>query len=156
MSNVVEQLEELLKSVPRQLRELSNEDLVNPRSTGKWSRLQILGHLCDSAVNNLGRFIQAQYQPEPLAIVSYNQEVWVSSQHYGETPIDEVLTLWLSLNRSIVRVISSLPGDVLSQTCKLSSGDIVTLEWLIDDYLQHMKHHLQQIFPDFPRSEPID
>jgi hypothetical protein len=147
--NVVAQLEELLQSVPEKLNELSHEEIVKPRSVRKWSRLQILGHFCDSAINNLTRFIQAQYLPEPLTLIQYNQDVWVSSQHYCDTSKDEVLTLWVSLNRSIVRVLSNLPNELYSKTYTLTSGDIVTLEWLVDDYLEHMNHHLHQLFPDF-------
>lgn len=146
---VVAQVEELLKSVPVKLKEFSQEEIVRPLAVGKWSRVQILGHLCDSAIHNLTRFIQAQYLPQPLALISYNQDIWVSSQHYLETPVDEVLTLWTSLNRAIIRVLSNLPKEQLLQTCMLTNGDIVTLEWLIDDYLQHMNHHVKQMFPDF-------
>jgi hypothetical protein len=146
---VVRKLEELLQSVPEKLKEFSQEEIVSPRSTGKWSRLQILGHLCDSAINNVTRFIQSQHLPEPVTLIPYNQDVWVASQHYGDISVDEVLTLWVSLNRSIVRVLSYLPQEFYSNTYTLTSGDIVTLEWLVNDYSEHMNHHLEQIFPDF-------
>ena len=71
---------------------------------------------------------------------------WVDSQGYFDASIDEILSLWISLNRSIVRVISRLPREKYFYTCVTSNGDVVTLEWLISDYLQHMEHHLQQIF----------
>ncbi|NRD77105.1 DinB family protein [Bacillus sp. BRMEA1] len=145
---VAAQLKDLLKSVPEKLKEFSQEEMIRPRAKGKWSRVQILGHLCDSAINNLTRFIQVQYLPEPLSIFPYNQDVWVTSQHYSDTAIDEVIILWASLNRSIIRVISNLPKDKIAQTCILPNGNRVTLEWLIEDYLQHMRHHLQQIFQE--------
>ncbi|MFM9277448.1 hypothetical protein [Paenibacillus jiagnxiensis] len=72
----------------------------------------------------------------------------MAKQNYEQTSIDEIINLWVSLNRSIVRVIASLPRETaLSLTVKLPNGEIKTLEWLIEDYLQHMKHHLKQIFP---------
>ena len=71
VSNVVIPLEKYIASVRDKLKELTPYEIIIPRETGKWSRLQILGHLCDSAMNNLTRFIQAQSQPEPLAIVPY-------------------------------------------------------------------------------------
>ncbi|WP_409347065.1 DinB family protein [Paenibacillus sp. MBLB4367] len=76
----------------------------------------------------------------------YNQEAWVSVQYYKEAPIEDVLELWVSLNRSVLRVIGSLPETSLARSCQLPDGSLVTLGWLIDDYLVHMKHHLRQIF----------
>lgn len=148
MMKIVSEMESLLQSVPQRFRELAHDEIVRPRSEGKWSRLQILGHLCDSAINNVSRFIRFQYESEPLLIIPYNQEVWVETQQYADAPVEDVLGLWLSLNKSIVRVISSLPEAGLSRTCRLPDGNVVTLEWLIQDYVEHMNHHLRQIFPN--------
>ena len=62
--------------------------------------------------------------------------------------VDEILSLWVSLNRSIVSVISRLQRGKYFYTCVTSNGDVVTLEWLISDYLQPLEHHLQQIFTE--------
>jgi hypothetical protein len=127
-SNTVSELKELIEHVPAKLHELSRESMVIPRSAGKWSNQQILGHLCDSAVNNLGRFIQAQYMPEPFVITPYDQDEWVAKQSYKHASIDEVIDLWVSLNRSIARVIASLPSAAaLARTVKLPNGEIETL-----------------------------
>lgn len=144
--NTVSSLEALLQAVPQKFRELDHNTIVQPRSEGKWSRLQLLGHLCDSAINNLSRFIQLLSQTESLLITPYNQEKWVEAQQYINAPLEDVLGLWLSLNQSVVRVISNLSEPSLSCTCRLPDGTVVTLEWLIQDYVEHMEHHLQQIF----------
>ncbi|MDP4097098.1 DinB family protein [Paenibacillus sp. P96] len=146
--NTIAQIEALIGRVPEILKEIPAEDMIPPRSAGKWSNLQILGHLCDSAINNVTRFIQAQYVGGTFAVTPYDQEQWVAKQNYQQASIDEVITLWVSLNRSIVRVIASLPRETASsQAVELPNGEIKTLEWLIEDYLEHMKHHLTQILP---------
>ncbi|WP_409344383.1 hypothetical protein [Paenibacillus sp. MBLB4367] len=86
--NAVKELENLLQAVPQKIREFTGDELARPISEGKWSRLQLLGHLCDSAINNLSRFIQLQYQQEPLLIIPYkcvfkkavfqNREGWMN------------------------------------------------------------------------------
>jgi hypothetical protein len=146
--NTVSNLEALLQSVPQRFRKFEHDEIVQPRSEGKWSRLQILGHLCDSAINNLSRFIQLQYQAEPLLIIPYNQEIWVEAQQYKDATSEDVIGLWLSLNQAVVRVISNLSETSLSRACQLPDGNVVTLEWLIQDYLEHLEHHLRQIFTD--------
>ncbi|WP_232697187.1 DinB family protein [Brevibacillus daliensis] len=146
--NTVSNLEALLQSVPRRFRKFDHDEIIQPRPEGKWSRLQILGHLCDSAINNLSRFIQLQCQIEPLVIIPYNQEIWVEAQQYIDAPSEDVIALWLSLNQSVVRVISNLSDTNLSRTCQLPDGSVVTLAWLIQDYYEHMEHHLRQVFSD--------
>lgn len=143
-------LESLLRSVPEDFRALTAEEATQPRAPGKWSRLQILGHLCDSAVNNLARFVKgASLAPDPLPIEPYDQEAWVAVQRYGEAAsVEEVLTLWSALNVSVVRVVQGLSGDQLARPCRLPDGTIVTLGWLFEDYVDHLKHHLRQIFGD--------
>ena len=38
-----------------------------------------------------------------------------------------------------------VPGDQLSRRCVIGDNDAVTLEFLMKDYVVHLKHHLQQI-----------
>ena len=39
----------------------------------------------------------------------------------------------------------SVPASKRGTRCVIGSGDAVTLEWLMRDYLVHMRHHLAQI-----------
>lgn len=147
--NAVSGLASLIQQFPEFYRSLSHAEWVKPHPEGKWSRLQILGHLCDSAINNLSRFIRIQYESQPCYLTSYNQNKWVDAQNYCSADPDEILNLWVSLNQSVIRIISNLTPPQLSLVYQLPQGETVTLEWLIEDYLEHMKHHLEQIFPDF-------
>ena len=146
--NTVSGLDSLLQQVPELYRNFSYTEWIEPHPEGKWSRLQILGHLCDSAINNLSRFIRVQYEFQPLGLTSYNQNKWVDAQNYSSADPDEILNLWVSLNQSVLRVVSTLTPLQLSLVYLLPQGESVTLEWLIEDYLEHMKHHLGQIFPN--------
>ncbi|KGE20235.1 DinB family protein [Paenibacillus wynnii] len=147
--NTVSGLDSLLQQVPKLYHSFSHTEWVELHPEGKWSRLQILGHLCDSAINNLSRFIRIQHESQPLDLTSYNQNQWVDAQNYSSADPDEILNLWVSLNQSVIRVISTLAPLQLSLVYLLPQGGTVTLEWLIEDYLEHMKQHLGQIFPDF-------
>lgn len=112
---------------------------------GKWSKKEIVGHLIDSAQNNLRRFVVSQYQPNDNII--YRQDNWVSSQNYQAAPLDEVLALWRLLNLQIARTLENVPDDKRSNTCNTGKGDpeLHTIEWLAEDYLVHLEHHLRQI-----------
>lgn len=144
----ISDLQRLLTAVPAAYNRLTSEEASAPRPGGKWSRLQLLGHLCDSGVNNLTRFIKVQYEPQPLKLAYYDQNEWMAAQQYAGASGAEVLTLWVSLNQSVLRVISGLSSDQPGLLFLRNDGTTVTLQWLIEDYVDHMKHHLRQMFPD--------
>ncbi|WP_040949993.1 DinB family protein [Gorillibacterium massiliense] len=153
MIRVISRLETYVETIPGFFRSLNLEEMVLPRSEGKWSRLQILGHLCDSAVNNLNRFIRVQEGPEPYIIEPYNQTFWVEAEGYKHAPPEHVLSLWLSLNQAILRVLKRIPETRYSHKCRLSNGETLTLETLAGEYLFHIEHHLKQLFgEDFLQS----
>ncbi|GAK40711.1 DinB family protein [Paenibacillus urinalis] len=142
----IDRLEGFVQAIPAKIEQLGCEHMRVPRSEGKWSRLQILGHLCDSAIHNLIRFIDAQHTSGRYTVTSYNQDAWVVAQRYETASVEEVLALWESVNLSILRVISSIPEESLSSSqVLLPDGEIRTLLWLVDDYVEHLNHHLRQI-----------
>ena len=63
---------------------------------GKWSNKEIIGHLCDSAMINLQRFVRCTYM-QGFKLV-YEQDEWVSAAHYQQADIKEIFTLWKSLS----------------------------------------------------------
>ncbi|WP_177245578.1 hypothetical protein [Paenibacillus sp. BC26] len=52
ISNSIRSMEAMLDYVPQRFQSLGHHEIVQPISEGKWSRLQLLGHLCDSSINN--------------------------------------------------------------------------------------------------------
>ncbi|MFA6085308.1 DinB family protein [Mucilaginibacter sp.] len=117
----------------------------NLPENGKWSNKEIIGHLIDSAHINLQRFIRCTYEDGFKLI--YHQDEWVKAQHYKDADVAELLLLWKLVNRQIARVLTNYPDDRMSATCN-NSREGVTLyavEFLANDYLAHMQHHLNQL-----------
>jgi len=111
----------------------------------KWSKKEIIGHLTDSAQVNLQRFVRCTYD-EGFKLV-YAQDEWVAAAHYQEADIKELLDLWILLNRQLIRVLSYYPDERLSAQCDTGKNEVNlhTVEWLAADYVEHLKHHLNQI-----------
>ncbi|MEC0243683.1 DinB family protein [Paenibacillus dokdonensis] len=145
---VVERLNHWIAEVPVKFNILPEPELSIRPQPHKWSKKEILGHLCDSAQNNLQRFIRAQYEEQPQTVIKYDQEQWVKLMGYQDLPFDQVLSLWVSLNKQVAAVIEKTQENHLQKGYPLSEGQIVTLGWLIDDYVDHLEHHLKQIFGD--------
>ncbi len=124
-----------------------NEFKAKPNPT-KWSKQEVLGHLIDSAQNNLRRFIVAQYAVSPPHII-YDQDFWVLSSDYGNSPKEETIQFWWLINRQIYRVLETMPSSSYSKVCHTDRNEMElhTLQWLATDYVKHMKHHLNQIIP---------
>ncbi|MCJ8008636.1 DinB family protein [Lederbergia wuyishanensis] len=147
MQNVINELNAWLVKVPEGFSRFTEIEISERPLPHKWSKKEILGHLCDSAINNLERFIRIQYEDQPLVLVPYNQDQWVDLQGYRDIPIEEVMNLWVGLNKKIINVISKISQDQLTLQCDIGNNQLRTLEWLIQDYLDHMEHHLNnQIF----------
>lgn len=127
------------------LRALSEDEVMRGRGAGKWVKKEILGHLIDSALNNEERFVRAQ-MTEQLVWPGYEQDRWVSIQKYRERPWAEIVQFWEQLNRHIVHVMANVPPGRLNAQCVIGDSDAVTLEWLMSDYVRHLRHHLNQIF----------
>lgn len=119
-------------------------DVTRDRGAGKWVTKEILGHLIDSAVNNHQRFVRAQLA-NPCAGPGYDQEAWVSLHRYRERPWTDLVALWVALNGHIAAVIASVPGEKLQTPCIVGDRGPAPLEWWMQDYLCHLKHHLAQI-----------
>jgi DinB family protein len=127
-----------------------------PRAPGKWSPREIVGHLVDSACNNHQRFIRAQFQ-EDLVFGGYQQEDWVRAGAYHDAPWEDLVSLWRTFNLQIARVMEHVPDAIRLREASrhnfdqvgfrpLPPGQPATLDFLMEDYVRHLEHHLRQVF----------
>lgn len=130
-------------------------DAVERRpAKGGWSAKEILGHLIDSATVNHQRFVRAQWQD--LVFAAYAQDDWVEAQKYQDAPWIELVALWREYNRHIARVMAAIPIEVRLREKRLHNLHEIamkpapadapaTLDYLMQDYVDHLRHHLKQI-----------
>jgi len=147
--------EATIRTAITRLQEISAEE--SAKSTdGEWSPKQILGHLIDSAANNHQRFVRGQFT-DHLEFPDYEQEQWVSAQQYNDESWPAMIELWRAYNLHLLHVVSVIPEHVRTQQRDKHTLDEIafnkvqrctstTLEYLIRDYLDHLKHHLDQIW----------
>jgi hypothetical protein len=130
-------------------------DAVERRpAKGGWSAKEVLGHLIDSAAVNHQRFVRAQWQD--LVFAGYAQDDWVAAQRYQSAPWLELVALWREYNRQIARVMAAVPDEVRMRQHRLHNlheialnpvpkEEPATLDYLMRDYVDHLRHHLKQI-----------
>ena len=122
---------------------LSETQSETPRAPGKWTPKQIIGHLIDSASNNHQRFVRGQLF-DNVELNTYEQEKWVNIQHHESQDWATLVSFWQLYNFHLIHIIKYVSDDALKSSHSMK-GEPVTLEYLITDYLTHLKHHLNQI-----------
>jgi hypothetical protein len=145
LTSALHELEHIVDTVPGKLSALAAEVFDKSPAPGKWSPKEIIGHLIDSATNNHHRFVRGQFEERPL--IAYDQEKWVDHNYYSSLPSRHVIRFWEMYNRHIVEVIKQMPEEQLQKECMMSDGSTRTIQWLFEDYVRHLEHHLRQVFP---------
>jgi hypothetical protein len=154
----LEGFRDTIVSATSQLRLIPEEVSREKSAPEEWSPIEVIGHLIDSAANNHQRFVRAQFTDD-LVFSGYEQDHWVSSQKYLDESWPEVIQLWSSYNLHLLHVASAIPEHVLTKPRShhtldkiafnlVDKNEPATLEYLIRDYVDHLRHHLDQIFAE--------
>jgi hypothetical protein len=143
----MDQLNDHVQQMAGRFEKFSKEELLSKSAPNKWSRLEILGHLIDSAINNLKRFAEIQFLPQPYQVVSYQQNELVAVNNYQNLPVAHLLDLWKTLNQQIIYVVKNIPQEKLDLTVdpQYDNKEMKSLGWIICDYVVHLEHHLKQL-----------
>ena len=126
------------------LRALDGQRASVPRGQGKWSPKEELGHLIDSASNNHLRFARGAMQPE-VRDAGYAQEDWVRLHGYSGMQWDSIVNFWFEYNTLLARLVERIAPDRLATVCFIGENAPVTLGFVIEDYILHMQHHIDQL-----------
>ena len=146
MTETLNKLEQLLKKGLDYLTQTSESELSRKEFSGKWSKKEILGHLIDSGINNLQRFTEIQFENKPYRIRKYSQDELVEANDYQNSDTSEIVEFWNSINNRILSVIKKQTEETLSYKIELEKDDFSDLRFLMNDYVEHLEHHLKQIF----------
>ena len=146
--SVSEKIREAISAAKSELIKISPELAAKKSKPDSWSKKEILGHLIDSAANNHHRFVRAQFEKEPLVLVPYEQDDWNRTQKYNEIDTKFLVEFWRLYNLHILWIISNFPEEKLGLKCKsIDEREMAeTVFLLMKDYVDHMDHHLNQIF----------
>ncbi|OXB10660.1 hypothetical protein B0A81_03625 [Flavobacterium plurextorum] len=121
------------------------DEILEARNPGKWSKKEILGHLTDSGIHNLVRFTEINYLEKPYHHRPYNQIDLVNLNQYQTMDIQELTQLWLSINKQILRIMKTVNEKALAYKIILSDHSEIDLKFLMTDYVEHLEHHINQI-----------
>jgi hypothetical protein len=150
MQSIALHLESIIDQHLAALQSVPGSEMVYKPSPSKWSKKEILGHMVDSAQNNIRRFVVAQYEENPKIV--YNQDKWVTIANYQHYDSADLISLWYLLNKHIVVILKNLRPEMAQR--KSQTDESHTIEWLAQDYIKHLLHHLHQVLELEPVAYP--
>ncbi len=131
------------------LRELSPENIALNRNSQNRSIRQILGHMHDSASNNIHRIVHLQYQESPAAFPDYanlgNNDRWIAIQNYQDENWESLVSLWSATHRHIAHVILQADPRKMDTFWISALGEKVSLLEMITDFPRHFRLHIAEI-----------
>jgi hypothetical protein len=156
MNHLANELQRIIESAAEPLLAIPDAQARAAPQADSWSPKQIIGHLIDSAANNHARFVRAQYSDD-LIFAGYNQAQWVAAQRYDDEAWPALVQLWKSYNLHLAHIIAHIPDATLTQVRTrhtldaiawqpVSADEPATLEYLVNDYMGHLKDHLTPVF----------
>ena len=134
----------LLVQVPSALQRIPAPGRRPPGCTGTWSYAETLGHLIDSALNNIQRFVRLQHAQQ-LAFPVYDPDQWVAAQAHAQRPWPDLISEWSVLNSRVLHLMEHTDAQALEHVW--SEGGPATLRFLMVDYLTHLDGHLADLLP---------
>jgi hypothetical protein len=137
-------LENILKEIPSRLSRISEEKSTHRTAPGKWSKKEELGHLIDSAANNHQRFVRLQIDNQ-IELQKYQQVEWVAVQRYHSVSWTEIVKLWHVYNTHLLHIMRHVDESKLGNEGTFPEYGTKTLQFLLDDYVDHLEHHLKTI-----------
>jgi hypothetical protein len=147
LQKTLEEFEAVLNNAIVELRALDEAESAARSAPSEWSRKEILGHLLDSAFNNHQRFVRGQLENNQR-FPGYDQAGWVRVQDYQGEGWQELVQIWHDLNRHLLHIARRIPAAKLQNLCTVADYEPVTLQFLVEDYVVHLKGHLLEILPD--------
>ena len=144
MDDLAEILRHTVETEEPLLRVITDAAASASPGPGRWSGKQELGHLLDSAVNNRLRFVKAALEGR-FEGASYDPQGWVDLGGYNQMPWSGLVDLWKGANLSLAILISRIPDDRRSAECRIGESLVASLEFVVNDYVQHVQHHLDHI-----------
>lgn len=140
----IRQIAETPEHLAAAVRGLSEEQLGEPYRPGGWTVRQVAHHLPDSHVNAYVRLKLALTENAPT-IKPYDEQAWAELADVGVTPVDVSLTLLSALHRRWVALLESLDEAAFRRTFTHPDHGAVTIDWLLQMYAWHGRHHVAHI-----------
>ena len=146
---VINSLKQLIFEWEPKLLNFSQEIITERRNSQNRNIKQIVGHMIDSASNNIHRIVHLQYCENPLIFPNYathgNNNRWIAIQNYENEDWSNMVHLWKYLHLHIAHVMSNVDPSKLKNEWLHNNKDGISLKKMVIDFLRHFQLHIDEI-----------
>jgi hypothetical protein len=143
-SRWIAQLDTLPRDLARTLAALPPALLDTPYREGGWTARQVVHHLADSHLNAYIRIKLALTEDAPL-IKTYEEELWAELPD-GRTADPAIsMSILEGVHRRMTLLFESLTPEQFARTAHHPAWGSITVDWLLQMYAWHCRHHLAHI-----------
>lgn len=140
----IQDIAELPLLLGRAVDGLKDGELDTSYRPGGWTIRQVVHHLADSHANAVIRLRLMLTEDDP-AIKPYDQEAWAALPDATVGPVDSSLAILEGLHARWVALLESLPESAFSRTANHPEVGSITVDWILDQYAWHGRHHTAHI-----------
>jgi hypothetical protein len=130
-------LERLLASLPEGGLDARYRD-------GGWTARQVVHHLADSHMNAYFRIKLALTEDAPM-LKTYEEQLWAELPDGRDADPVLSMTILSGLHRRMTLLLESLAEDQFARTARHPQWGDITVDWLLQMYAWHCRHHLAHI-----------
>ena len=121
---------------------LNAEDLTARPGPGKWSILELVIHLADSDAISIDRMKRILTEENPQLLYA-DETAYADRLCSHEQSLDDALTLIEAGRRQFARVLRKLPDEAFARRGTHNRRGVMTVGELVEDYIEHVNHHLK-------------
>jgi len=124
---------------------LTREQLATPYRPGGWTLAQVVHHLAESDANSYPRLKYALAESTPPTVMVAPQEIWADLPDAKSTEIEASLAMFDGIRGRWVQAWESLSVRDFQRQWRHSTFGLVTVDFLLQQYDWHARHHTAHI-----------
>ncbi|HLJ61630.1 MAG TPA: DinB family protein [bacterium] len=130
-------LEAAVAGIPR-------DELAFRPGPGHWSIHENAVHVADTELVAAVRMRFVLAEPG-ATLVGFDQGRWAQTLGYASASLDAALTLFRAVRAPTAELLRQAPAEAWTQTGRHTEAGLVTLEWLVEHFADHVPYHLKTI-----------
>ncbi len=124
---------------------LTDQQLASVYRPGGWTIAQLVHHISESDANAYPRLKYALTEPTPPAVMVAPQELWAELPDARSLELEPSLAMFDAIRRRWMQAWESLSDRDFQKQWRHSRFGLVTVDFLLQQYDWHARHHTAQI-----------
>lgn len=147
--SLAKELEKRVYELANQLTQLNQKEITIRKNTQNRSIKEIVGHMVDSASNNIHRVVHLQYRESPVDFPNYasygNNDKWIAIQNYQDENWEHLIQIWKFNHLHFCHIIRNINPEKTDAKWLADKNVQVSLKEMVEDFPRHFELHIKEI-----------